>query len=131
MRHYPAPSSLLLSAPVNYLTPSGVALGTDAAARGIATGDVIWQVQDQAVTSEAEIQSVLEEARRQGHDYAMFLVLSKVPVHPEPGAGPKWVALQSSSEMACEPLWACQGDRSPPGGDPARWLPAEGTPAHI
>ncbi len=73
---------------------SAVAAGTDASARGIATGDVILRVQDRAVVSEADIQAALEEARKQGHDYAMFLVLSKVPVHPGPGAGPKWVALQ-------------------------------------
>ncbi len=73
---------------------SAVAAGTDASARGIATGDVILRVQDRAVASEAEILVALEDARKQGHDYAMFLVLPKGSPHPGPQPGPKWIALQ-------------------------------------
>ncbi len=73
---------------------SAVAPGTDASARGIATGDVILRVQDRAVASEAEILAALDEARKQGHDYAMFLVLPKGPLRPGPDSGPKWIALQ-------------------------------------
>ncbi|MDQ2802952.1 MAG: trypsin-like peptidase domain-containing protein [Pseudomonadota bacterium] len=71
---------------------SAVAAGTDAAARGISTGDVILRVQDQAVKSEVEILQTLEQARKQGRTFAMFLVLPKAQVHP----GPEWIPLQIS-----------------------------------
>jgi serine protease Do len=70
-----------------------VAHGTDAARRGLVPGDVIMQVDDAVVDSDAALFQQIEAARKAGKDLAMFLVFPK-------GKGssafpsPKWVPLR-------------------------------------
>jgi serine protease Do len=67
-----------------------VAPGSDAANRGLESGDVILRVQDKPVATPTEVQSDIDAARTDKHDYVLMLVLPKK--HDVPG--PKWVPLQ-------------------------------------
>ena len=61
---------------------TAVAANTDAAERGLAAGDVILQVRDHRVSSPAEVQQQLDEARKANR--AMVLVLVQPKLQPEP-----------------------------------------------
>ena len=72
---------------------AGVMANTDAADRGLATGDVILRVQDQPVASPQAVQAVIDAVREQKRSFAVMLVLPKVQQLP----GPKWMALRVAS----------------------------------
>jgi len=72
---------------------AGVMANTDAADRGLATGDVILRVQDQPVASPQSVQAVIDSVREQKRTFAVMLVLPKVQQLP----GPKWMALRVAS----------------------------------
>jgi serine protease Do len=67
-----------------------VAPGSDAANRGMVSGDVILRVQDQSVATPADVQSGIDAVRAGKHDYVLMLVLPKKRDVP----GPKWMPLQ-------------------------------------
>jgi S1-C subfamily serine protease len=70
-----------------------VAHGTDAARRGLSPGDVIMQVGDVTVDSEAALYRQIEAARKDGKDLEMFLVFPKnkgMSAFPSP----KWIPLR-------------------------------------
>jgi serine protease Do len=70
-----------------------VAHGTDAARRGLSPGDVIMQVGDVTVDSEAALYRQIEAARKDGKDLEMFLVFPKnkgTSAFPSP----KWIPLR-------------------------------------
>jgi serine protease Do len=74
---------------------TGVLPGTDAAQRGIGPGDVIQQVADTQVTSAADMQAAIDQARAEKRGYALFLVMRKnQPVTAAQLPGPKWFALR-------------------------------------
>jgi serine protease Do len=68
---------------------TAVAPGSDPANRGMTSGDVILRVQDDPVSSPADVQLHIAAARAAKRDYVLMLVLPKVREVP----GPKWVAL--------------------------------------
>jgi len=73
-----------------------VAHGTDAARRGLTPGDVIMQVGDAAVDSDAALFRQIDAARKSGQDMAMFLVFPKnkgTSAFPSP----KWIPLRLSA----------------------------------
>jgi len=65
---------------------------TDAADRGLVTGDVILRVQDQPVATPQSVQAVIDAVREQKRAFAVMLVLPKVQQSALPG--PKWMALR-------------------------------------
>lgn len=73
----------------NGVLVSEVAAGSDAARRGLATGDVILRVQDRAVATPADVQTAIAAARAAGHRFVIVLVQQKTPKAP----GPAWLAL--------------------------------------
>ncbi len=76
---------------------TGVTQDADAARRGISPGDVLLQVGDVGVTSEAEMRREVEKVRALGRTYAMFLILPKHARATGPKSpGPIWVALRVS-----------------------------------
>ena len=72
---------------------AGVMANTDAADRGLATGDVILRVQDQPVASPQAVQAAIDAVREQKRPFAAMLVLPKVQQLP----GPKWMAVRVAS----------------------------------
>jgi len=71
---------------------AGVMANTDAADRGLVTGDVILRVQDQPVATPQSVQAVIDAVREQKRAFAVMLVLPKVQQSALPG--PKWMALR-------------------------------------
>ncbi len=69
---------------------SAVSPGSDAAQRGLTTGDVIMRVQDKSVASPAEVQAALGEERAAKRQFLMLLVIEKAPRV----SGPSWVAVR-------------------------------------
>jgi serine protease Do len=74
---------------------AGVMSNTDAADRGLATGDVILRVQDRPVATPQSVQAVIDAVREQKRAFAVMLVLPKAQQSPFPG--PKWMALRVAS----------------------------------
>jgi serine protease Do len=68
---------------------TGVAANSDAAQRGMTSGDVILRVQDKTVATPAEVQAGIDAAKAAKRDHVLMLILPKVRDVP----GPKWVAL--------------------------------------
>jgi serine protease Do len=75
---------------LNGVLVTNVAANSDAARRGMVSGDVILRVQNTPVATPAEAQSGFDAARAGKRDFVLMLVLPKVRDVP----GPKWVALQ-------------------------------------
>ncbi len=75
---------------LNGVLVKGVAVNSDSARRGMASGDVILRVQDVPVATPEEVQSGIDAARVGKRAFVLMLVLPKVRNVP----GPKWVALQ-------------------------------------
>jgi serine protease Do len=71
---------------------TGVANGTDAALRGVATGDVILRVQDQLVQTPEAVQTALGQVRAQRQAFAALLLMKK----GQAATGPSWLALRVS-----------------------------------
>jgi serine protease Do len=71
---------------------TGVANGTDAALRGMATGDVILRVQDEPVQSPEEVQTAIGRLRAQHQAFAALLRMQK----GQAATGPSWMALRVS-----------------------------------
>jgi serine protease Do len=71
---------------------TGVANGTDAALRGMATGDVILRVQDEPVQSPEEVQTAIGKLRAQHQAFAALLRMQK----GQAATGPSWMALRVS-----------------------------------
>ena len=69
---------------------TGVANGTDAALRGVATGDVILRVQDEPVQSPEGIQTAIGKLRAQHQAFAALLLMKK----GQAATGPSWMALR-------------------------------------
>jgi serine protease Do len=67
---------------------------SDAAIRGMVSGDVILRVQDKPVATVDDIQSGIDAARTGKHNFVLMLVLPKVRDIP----GPRWVALRVVTE---------------------------------
>ena len=67
-----------------------VAPFSDAANRGLTSGDVILRVQDKQVASPEEVVSGINAARTSKRDFLLMLILPKVRDVP----GPKWFALR-------------------------------------
>jgi serine protease Do len=82
--------SLGLEAGLSGVLVKTVAPGSDAANRGVESGDVILRVQDKPVATPTEVQSDIDAARNAKLDFVLMLVLPKK--HDVPG--PKWVPLQ-------------------------------------
>lgn len=72
---------------------AGVAAGTDAAARGLAAGDVLLRLQGTDVHSPDQVQSILDAARAEHKSFILALVLPKTAENP----GPQWVPLKLGS----------------------------------
>jgi serine protease Do len=79
---------------LNGVLITAVMPGSDAARRGITSGDVILQVQDKVVATPADVQSNIEAARASKREYVLMLVLAQARELP----GPKWVTLQLGGE---------------------------------
>ncbi len=74
---------------------TGVLPGTDAAHRGLATGDVIVQVGEATVQSAADLQREIDRARTERRDFALLLVEPKnqsMTAAQHPVA--KWIAVR-------------------------------------
>ena len=71
---------------------TGVANGTDAALRGVATGDVILRVQDEPVQSPEAVQTAVGRLRAQHQAFAALLLMKK----GKAATGPSWTALRVS-----------------------------------
>ena len=69
---------------------AAVAPGSDAARRGLVTGDVIMRVMAKAVTTPAGALAALEAERADKRQFVMLLVLQKARKVP----GPTWVAVR-------------------------------------
>ena len=77
---------------------TGVLPGTDAARRGFGPGDVIEQVNDDAVTSAADLQRGIDQLRAEKREFALVLVTRKnQPVTAAQLPGPKWITLRLSA----------------------------------
>jgi serine protease Do len=78
---------------------TAVAPNTDAADRGLSSGDVILRMFDATVGSPAEVKQRLEEARALKRDFALLLIQPKTlsPAVPR-WAAAKWVALRIASD---------------------------------
>ena len=85
-----AKSKLIPQATVSGVLVSNVAANSDAARKGVTTGDVILRVQDHPVDAPDDVWAAISAARASKRDYVMMLVLPK----KSDVAGPKWVALQ-------------------------------------
>jgi serine protease Do len=70
-----------------------VAPGSDAAQRGMQSGDLILRVQQKSVAAPEDVLSGVNAARTGKHEYVLMLVLPKVRDIP----GPKWIALRSGT----------------------------------
>ena len=75
--------------------PGGVLVKTvvpwsDAAKRGVTSGDVILRVQDKQVATPDDVLSGINAARSSKRDFLLMLILPKVRDVP----GPKWIALR-------------------------------------
>lgn len=73
-----------------------VSHGTDAARRGLTPGDVIMQVGDVAVDSDAALFRQIDAVRKAGHDMAMFLVFPKNKGKSQ-FPSPKWIPMRVSA----------------------------------
>jgi serine protease Do len=71
---------------------TGVASGTDAALRGVATGDVILRVQDEPVQSPEGVQAAIGKLREQNRALAAVLLMRK----GQDATGPSWMPLRVS-----------------------------------
>ena len=80
-----ARTRLRLAAAQAGVVVTGIVPNTAAADRGIAPGDVVLRVQQWPVSSSAEVQQRLDEARQQNRRHVLLLVQGK--------DGPRWVAL--------------------------------------
>ena len=71
---------------------TGVAANSDAAERGLVTGDVIFRVEDSPVTTPAEVQQQLDEARARKRIFVLVLVqpTARAPDVPAAQAAPLW-----------------------------------------
>jgi serine protease Do len=69
-----------------------VAVGSDAAQRGLTTGDIILRVQDKTIAKVADMQGALNAARAAHDKFVMLLVLPKTQKNP----GPVWMAVRVS-----------------------------------
>ena len=63
---------------------TGIAAGTDAAARRLAVGDVILRVQTEEVQTPRQVQAAIGAARATGRPYVAALVLKKAQDPPNP-----------------------------------------------
>jgi serine protease Do len=79
-----------LDAGLNGVLVTSVASNSDAAHRGLASGDVILRVQDKPVATPDEVWAGVNAARAGKRDFVLVLVLPKVRDVP----GPKWMTLQ-------------------------------------
>jgi serine protease Do len=73
---------------------SAVQPNSDAAHRGAVAGDIILRVQDNNVTSPADVQHAIAAARAEQRNFVMMLVLPKVQTVP----GPRWVTLRLNED---------------------------------
>jgi len=73
---------------------TGVTRDADAARLGVASGDLILEVNGLPVSTEQDLQQQIDRARADGRVFAMFLVLSKTPAIRSQSPGPKWMALR-------------------------------------
>ncbi len=73
---------------------TSVTRDADAVRLGIASGDLILEVNGVAVSSAEEMQQQIDRARAEGRKFAMFLVLPKSPPVRSQWPGPKWMALR-------------------------------------
>lgn len=71
---------------------TGVANGTDAALRGVATGDVVLRVQDEQVQAPEGVQAAIGRLRGQHQAFAAVLLMRK----GQDATGPSWMALRVS-----------------------------------
>jgi len=71
---------------------NGIAAGTDAATRGLSSGDVILRMQDDQVQTPEQVQAAIDGARTQHRPYVAALVLKKMQDTPTPD----WIALRVS-----------------------------------
>jgi serine protease Do len=72
---------------------TAVAANSDSARRGMVNGDVILRVQDQTVTTPAQVQALIDAAKGAKRDFVLMLVLPKTSTAP----GPKWMPLRLES----------------------------------
>jgi serine protease Do len=76
---------------------TGVAPDSDAARRGISVGDLVLQVGETKVETQAEWLQALADARKSGRAFVMVLVLPKTPSEGDMKfRAPKWVAVRAS-----------------------------------
>ncbi len=73
---------------------TGVAAGTDAAQRGVVTGDVILRIDSKTVSSPGDVKTALDVARADKRDFVVALIQPKVSTKP----GPEWVALRVTDD---------------------------------
>jgi serine protease Do len=84
---------------------TGVAANSDAAERGLIAGDVILRVEDRPVTTPAEVQKQLDEARAQKRIFVLVLVQPTARASEIPAAQaaplwqgqPAWLALRGTA----------------------------------
>jgi serine protease Do len=69
----------------------GITAGTDAATRGISSGDVILRVQGEQAQTPQQVQATIDAARAQRRPYVAALVLRKAQ-----DTGPIWIPLRVS-----------------------------------
>jgi hypothetical protein len=74
----------------NGVQVTSIAANSDAARRGMVSGDVISRVQDKPVVNPAEVQFEIDAMRAMKRDFVLLLVLPKV----RNVQGPKWVPLR-------------------------------------
>jgi len=79
-----------LESDINGVLVTSVAVNSDSARRGMASGDVILRVQDLPVTTPTDVRTGIDAARARNRNFVLMLVMPKVRKVP----GPKWVALQ-------------------------------------
>jgi serine protease Do len=74
---------------------TAVAPGCDAALKGVVAGDVVLRVGRHHVQTPEEMRQAIEQARVEGRQYALFMVLPKTqPVDVSQFPGPNWIALR-------------------------------------
>jgi serine protease Do len=83
-------AKLAASAGMNGVLVTTVVPNSDAASRGMASGDIILRVQDKPVATPDEVTEGVNAARADKRAFVLMLVLPKT----SNVAGPKWVALQ-------------------------------------
>ncbi len=75
---------------------TAVQSGTDAARRGLESGDLVLEVGRRKVVTDAEFRDAIAAARAAGRNYALLLVYPKKPPGGAQVPGPHWVAVRVS-----------------------------------